>query len=57
MLNLDAMSLDEIIEYFRKKNDDDGSGSDGSGSGASGAGNSDYPDPPCRERDFPRDDR
>ncbi len=53
MVNLDAMSLDEIIEYFRKKNDDD----DGSGSGASGTGNSDYPDPPCRERDFPRDDR
>ncbi len=54
MKPIETMNLDELIEYFKKKKNDDGG--NGSGSGSSSA-NSDYPEPPCRSRDYPNEER
>ncbi len=48
------MTLDELIEYYRKKNDDS---DNGASSCASNAVDNDYAEPPCKERDYPREDR
>ena len=54
---LNNLSLDELIEYYRNLKNDDDDGSSGTGSGSRSGGGSDNPDPPCKERDYPRDNR